>query len=91
MIPDDEKIRKIIRRFRAIRPPEKYCKDCPFFGKHYDPCLICRHVFKMMPHIHPSIYGKRLNRWYKLGPACPCMRYGPEYTAEKVAEFMNEL
>jgi len=89
----DDEIREMIRGFRNDHHPLEYCNRCPFvkrsrfYLKNYYCFSCCSRIFGYFS-IRRDHYNKAC------GPprmSCPCFLYGPEYTAEKIAEFMGEI
>ena len=103
-IPDEE-IREMIREFRESYLPKDFCMECPFMANGKFLCSLCTRIFNLMPPIADSYftediyYGYFRIVWVKHmnfsksshKETCPCYVYGPEYTAEKIAEFMGEI
>lgn len=87
MLPSDEEIKEKIRKFREETMLKKYCEACPF---DYSNCEICLYIMGSFPHIPTLRWLADFNEYESSSADCPCLLYGPEYTAEKIAEFMGE-
>jgi len=87
----DEEIREMIREFRRRTRPEHRCEDCPFPGRLVVCCRICDRLFKRISPFCRLIYNPVFRCYKTVKLNCPCSLYGPEYTAEKIAKFMDEV